>query len=197
MQEQLNDVEAIIRHTDIIFEEMKEQMNEVSKIAVKLSDISFKTTLLSLNASVEAVHAGSAGKGFAVVATEMKQLSENSEVFAEQVTVAVNSLLNKVELSAEQFQGSAQAILDSQKTMDELQTSFNSLTDRFNVIYSTIEEQNSNIVQVDDIFSNLTANINDMRQSSESNQNAITEIVKSIENYRVSVKEIVDRTRRI
>ncbi len=86
---------------------------EITKIAKAIEDISFQTSILAINASVEAARAGSAGKGFAVVADEVRQLASKSAEAAQSATNMVSntrSLIHTgVELTADTA-GSLQAI---------------------------------------------------------------------------------------
>jgi methyl-accepting chemotaxis protein len=52
-------------------------------------DISEKTNMLAMNASIEAAHAGSSGKGFAVIAQEIRKLSDESRSNAGSVQAAL------------------------------------------------------------------------------------------------------------
>lgn len=52
--------------------------HEIGTIIGVIDEIAFQTTLLALNAGVEAARAGDAGKGFAVVAQEVRELAQRS-----------------------------------------------------------------------------------------------------------------------
>lgn len=59
--------------------------------------LSEQTNLLSLNASIEAAHAGETGKGFSVVAGEIKKLSEQSKIAAQSTKKDEGELLENID----------------------------------------------------------------------------------------------------
>ncbi len=51
---------------------------QVGSISTLVSDLANQTTMLAMNAAVEAVRAGDRGRGFAVVSNEIRQLADRS-----------------------------------------------------------------------------------------------------------------------
>ena len=62
-----------MQHRDLI-----EQTSKINEINDFIQEIVSQTSLLALNASIEAAHAGEFGRGFAVVAQQIKKLAEQS-----------------------------------------------------------------------------------------------------------------------
>ncbi len=71
-------------------------LEQVSKMAESLRDISEQTNLLSLNASIEAARAGQHGAGFAVVATEVRELADRSSKSTDEIARVVVSTQAKL-----------------------------------------------------------------------------------------------------
>ena len=73
-------------------EEMKDASYSIENVLKLIDEIAFNINILSLNAAVEAAHAGTGGKGFAIVADEVRRLAVRSAEAAQETAqlIAVN-----------------------------------------------------------------------------------------------------------
>jgi methyl-accepting chemotaxis protein len=82
--------------------QMDAESQEIKKIVTLIKSIATQTSLLSLNAAIEAARAGQAGKGFAIVADEVKKLAEEVNIASENIAGKINVMLGHIETSIDE-----------------------------------------------------------------------------------------------
>jgi len=95
IHKKIEQMENISKAIKITYNEM-ESLNKKSKIlketVYKINEINTEITTLSLNASIEAIHAGDAGKGFSVIAREIKMLSQSTKEINNETSDMLDSI---------------------------------------------------------------------------------------------------------
>ncbi len=94
---------------------------ELQRMAEDVKMIAFQTNLLSVNAAIEAAHAGEGGKGFAVVAQEVQSLSKASRDMGNKINQrigAITETLRKIDSQSKSVSANdAQAIRSSEQSI--------------------------------------------------------------------------------
>ncbi|MDR0562448.1 MAG: methyl-accepting chemotaxis protein [Spirochaetaceae bacterium] len=128
--------------------EVARESEGLLEINAVMENIASQTNLLSMNAAIEAAHAGDAGKGFAVVADEIRKLAENS---GEQ-SKTISTVLNKIKESIDKITESTNAVL---LKFDAINDEVKIVTEQELNIRNAMEEQGAGSKQILDSMNEL------------------------------------------
>lgn len=101
-------------------EEMKETIEAIGSLSASvegigdfvdiIDQVASNTNLLSMNAAIEAAHAGESGKGFAVVAEEIRRLADMSGENALVIQQTLDKMLERINTTASVSQKTTQSM---------------------------------------------------------------------------------------
>jgi methyl-accepting chemotaxis protein len=112
MQEQTSELRNSFEH----IENLAAEVSALTPLIKVITSIAQQTSLLALNAEIEAARAGSAGRGFAVVAFEVRKLSVLTTNAAANIAQKINSTCKKVDGEMAE----AQASLEQHESNDAM-----------------------------------------------------------------------------
>ena len=130
LQEVATDIQEIARESEGLME-----INSV------MENIASQTNLLSMNAAIEAAHAGESGRGFAVVADEIRKLAESSS----EQSKTIGTVLKKIKESMDKITRSTDNVIHKFEAID---TGVKTVAEQEEAIRGAMEEQSHGSKQV-------------------------------------------------
>lgn len=183
-------VEGLVRRTadgknrmEIMSRSLKDindNIAAVTQINEVINDIASRTSLLSMNAAIEAAHAGDAGRGFAVVAAEIRKLSESTTDNAKLISGTLGSIVGAV--SALMIHGT-----ENLRAYNEIHDEAQQLSDALREIGGATEELNTGSSEIVAATRTLVDITETIRQGSG-------EIALSSEELRDAILKIVEKS---
>jgi methyl-accepting chemotaxis protein len=173
------------------------QIQEISKQSSKLletntviANISAQTNLLSMNAAIEAAHAGQYGAGFAVGADEIRKLAELSAIRAKETKQDLTSVIDVISTVVD---SSTEAAV----TFDQISKKIEDLSNLIYQIKNSMVEQSSGsqeiltaLTNINDITSQVREASGEMEKGSSAVLKEVEDLIRQTELVRTSVEHI-------
>ncbi len=145
---------------------LEQQSKAITDIVSTINAISKQTSLLALNASIEAVHAGEAGKGFGIVAEEIKELANETKISTERIEHLVTNIQKQITNTNGNMNIINEKVkISSQSTLENM-ASFDSFREVSSVLSDIMKAMNSQ----SKVIYKASSKVNKMAKSKETNK---------------------------
>ena len=171
IREQINETARSIKR-------LGESSLEIGNIVQIIDDIADRTSILALNASIQAAMAGDAGHGFAVVADEVQRLADSSSNSTKQIELLVKSIQTEIKDVTNRIDESIGKVVQGTKLADGAHEKLQEIEDVSNQLAELIEAITSatnNQVKMSETISKTMEDVGEVsRESSLSSQDTAT-----------------------
>lgn len=151
MNEQVIESNDHMKQNTEAMNKIREASDKIAEIIGSIEEIADQTTLLALNASIEAARAGDNGKGFAVVATQVGALADQSSEAARNTKDLIQNAIAAVEEGMQLANSTAEsllAVVNNAKIVNDSMTEIAQASDNQAVAAAQITEGINQIAEV-------------------------------------------------
>ncbi len=173
-EEVIDSIEKIAKQIEIT----NTSVQEIRTAIAMIQSISDETDLLSINASIEAAHAGDAGRGFAVVAEQISKLAAQSGNNATEIEKVINTLLEQSGLMVSYMN-------DVKIKISEQREKLNLTIDKFSAVADGVDTSLVNI-------GNITNGMNELRKSRDVILDIISDLSAVSQQYAASTNGTIE-----
>ncbi len=170
---------------------------EIGKILGVIVEVTERTNLLALNASILAAQAGEHGKGFAVVAEEIKALADRTAGSAQDIARLIAAVQKETKEAVEAMNDSLDAVAegvrrseDAGAALDKILTSSGRSAETANMIEWAMTEQSRGIKQVTEAVGNVKQMMNQIAAATQAQSKGTEMILSAAEGMRDIARQV-------
>ncbi len=184
-------------------ETLDKYIEEMHSIVELINGITSQTTLLALNASIEAARAGDAGRGFAVVATQITEMAARTKDATIHIKDLIGNVSGAITEVVDVVHDMIAAINDEKQSTENTAGNFSHIQDNTYTIRNSIEQLNANITElkmaneqiveaietISAISEEVTSHAHETMSAQEANSDVLNKITERMQQLVVLTKQ--------
>ncbi|NCN05636.1 MAG: HAMP domain-containing protein [Spirochaetales bacterium] len=204
LSEVAEDGKVRIQKTAENFGQVVQQINLVQEMATAINAIAAQTNLLSMNAAIEAAHAGDAGRGFAVVAEEIRNLADSAGNSSKKITALIRDITKAVGITDEEvrrtsaaFESISREVGDTVNAFAEIENAVAELNEGGRQILESTNQINEVTIQIRSGSQEMKTGTDLMLNSSTSIKDISERVSQGMAESTTGVQEIVEAMQQV
>lgn len=165
-------------------------MSQMNSILDLINSITSQTSLLALNASIEAARAGDAGRGFAVVASEISQMAQQTKDSTVQISQLIENVSNAIQMVVEVSSSMISMIESQNETTEKTAESFTVIEKNSDNVYGHSNELAAYVTKLADANKKIVDSISTISAISEEVAAHASDTLSATESNNVIVEEL-------
>jgi methyl-accepting chemotaxis protein len=138
--ENMGNIRDTVQETGKRLKRLGERSQEISQIIDVINNLSERTTILALNASMQATAAGDAGRGFSMIAEEIQRLAENSRDSTNQISTLVRNIQQEANTTIATMDNTIEQVVSGSTLAEEAAQQMQATLEATNQLVASVEQ---------------------------------------------------------
>ena len=162
-----------------------------------MANIAQQTNLLSMNAAIEAAHAGDSGRGFSVVAEEIRKLADQSATQSKEVAATIKQINLDIEEMVEASASTSSSFLKIEEEIERVNESYLNVEERMELLTKTGSDVSAGISQLKELARQVNEGSDEMNTENSYMLNSLRSFREGSESITSSVTNIAQNVGKI
>ncbi|MDC7224804.1 MAG: methyl-accepting chemotaxis protein, partial [Spirochaetales bacterium] len=169
---------SFINEVQDVLGEVQQSTKDVVESILVIEDISSRTSLLGMNAAIEAAHAGKEGRGFSIVAEEIRKLAEETNANS----TRIRTILTKNTQLSEQFSAlneETESLFQGiHKQIEQVEFSMTEIFKGLDDIYTGESRILEGVDTLKDVNLDVNSSLTEMKQTTTDGRRSLEKIIQ-------------------
>ncbi|MBU0655108.1 MAG: HAMP domain-containing protein [Gammaproteobacteria bacterium] len=135
----MTNIRSTVQETGKRLKRLGERSQEITQIIDVINNLSERTTVLALNASMQATAAGEAGRGFSMIAEEIQRLAESSRDSTNQISTLVRNIQQEANTTIATMDRTIEEVVNGSMLAEEAAQQMNATLEATNQLVASVE----------------------------------------------------------